>query len=271
MVGTSKSGTTFLYFTLKKKVASINSHLIHEHHVEQKGNGNILSKQLIGEFLEKEGPTVGKLKNNKELSEILSEITSTFSKRIFLVRDPRDNLISRFFWYHSYKNFKGLENDFNSSLSLIKQKEKEPSSVSFKHLIDNLKFCDNHFYTKVFEQHHYIYNIAIPHIISTNMWFVLSYEDMIDRKLDDLKEYLGLQFEIESNLNLDNLKHVARTKSHNNWRSFFTEEDVNWLRPIYNDSLESLGYDPSDWKLNNVDKLDPQFGSEYVKGLYKRK
>ncbi len=266
ILGAGKSGTTFLYYTIREVVEKNDSRCIFEGYKQKEGSGNILAKQLIGSFLEE--PT--SLKDEDTLNEMISEIDYVFDKKIFMVRDPRDSLISRFFWFHSLKQFEGFEKDFESSLKLIEQKEKNPSSVSLKQLLTNLEDCQNNFYTGVFKQHQYIYNHAIPCILSKQEWFIFRYENLIKENFKNLEKYLGLELPRDKDIVAGHFSHVARTKSYDNWRSFFTQEDVDWLKPKYYQCLKDLNYDAEDWNLTAVDSLDPKNGSEYIKMLFGR-
>jgi len=269
IVGVGKSGTTLLYHLIKEQLACSDSTLLLEAKVEQEGCGNIISKQLIGTFLEPEGPRLGRLLGADIVDQIICSIVKTFDKRIFIIRDPRDNLISRFFWYHSFKNFNGYERDFKSSLELIKQKEQSPCSISFRSLIDNLKNAQNHFHTKVLLQHQYIYNEVIRYILDKNIWKIVKYEDIIQGNMSELEEYLGVK--LSKQIDLLNLNFIGRTKSYDNWRIFLTQEDVDWLKPVYSNSLKELGYNNDDWDLTPVPHLNPLHGSRYVEALYHKR
>jgi len=68
----------------------------------------------------------------------------------------------------------------------------------------------------------------------------------------------------------DDLQRVARSKSSENWRYWFTPEDVDFFKPIFNSYLERAGYDASDWKLQPVDKINPDEASKYMARLRKK-
>ena len=65
----------------------------------------------------------------------------------------------------------------------------------------------------------------------------------------------------------DEHRRVARTRGYGNWRRWFTEEDVEFFRPVISEFLDIMGYDPSDWELTPVDRLPAEEGSGYMERL----
>ena len=49
------------------------------------------------------------------------------------------------------------------------------------------------------------------------------------------------------------------------------DQDIELLKPAYLPYMEAIGYDCNDWALNPEPVIEPQFSSEYMKGLLKRK
>jgi hypothetical protein len=64
---------------------------------------------------------------------------------------------------------------------------------------------------------------------------------------------------------------VVRKKASGDWRHWFTEEDVELLKPAYLPYMEAMGYDCNDWDLNPEPVIEPQYSSMYMKRLLKRK
>ena len=279
ILGVAKSGTTFLYYTIKDKVKRYNdSTLIFEGATQQDGHvnpitkkrGPILAKLLLDDVepeWEQEYLKQSPLKNIKSPDQVFFEMFAEYQKKIHLLRDPRDSLISRFFWHYERSNF-SCEDPIIKSLSLMEQKERDPSSVNFKTLLDVLKDHNKPvLYDDTLLRHIDLYKRSIPQLINKK-WFTLKYKDLVQGKLKPLEEYLGFDLKRNKNIVGKEFGHLARTKSFDNWRNFFTEEDVEWLHPIYYDILEKLGYDPDDWNLSKKPHLEASSGSDYIKKLY---
>ena len=98
-----------------------------------------------------------------------------------------------------------------------------------------------------------------PHI-----YFLLHHE------LEALNDFL--RFNIDPKTEVYRLaRQVNRSQTYGNWRNWFTEEDVSWMGPHLNPILKQLGYDPTDWKLNMPDSLNPKYGSEYMERMFRFK
>jgi len=90
----------------------------------------------------------------------------------------------------------------------------------------------------------------------------LYYEDFVDRNVEGLSHYLDLQ--VTDDLTLDGgHAHVPRTKYYGNWRDWLIQDDVDKLRPIFQDYMSCFGYD-DEWKLNAKPEIRPQECSEYL-------
>mgnify|MGYP001795428506 FL=1 len=55
---------------------------------------------------------------------------------------------------------------------------------------------------------------------------------------------------------------ARRSASAENWREFFTPEDVAILQPLTAELLEEMGY--PDWELRPAERLNPAHFSEYL-------
>ena len=248
VVGLAKSGTSILTYRIADGMGEhklffepkANMGLVDvDIHKQITANPRMLSKSLFY-------PNV---KNN------LNNIGRLYDKKIWIVRDPRDHLISTFFyrWRHTgqYK-----KETFDACLELVKKKEAKPGSVSFMKILNTAQYDVAHFskqYAKVAQ---------VLSKVKLN-WFVLSYEDFVDNKVEHLNTYLGIKVNTEAGVD-PSLKRVERSKAYGNWRSWFTQDDVKALKPILNSKLKALGYDESDWNLDKKPKLSSKQGSEYM-------
>ena len=186
-----------------------------------------------------------------------------FDKKIFITRDPRDRYISQVFYrWHSGHNPDPKK--FRKTLDLATLKERSPSSVPFSFLANQSPNAFSWLRNKISES----YEPVISFIRNlSNDWCVIRYEDFVDGQLGELEEYLG--FSIKQNVGVGNAhSRVARSKSHGNWRRWYTEEDVAYLKPAFEKYLKFAGYESNDWRLDPVDNLPSSEGSEYMTKLF---
>jgi len=101
-----------------------------------------------------------------------------------------------------------------------------------------------------------------------NSWYKIKYEDLIDKNIDSLNNYLGFPINLDIEVG-QKVKRVSRSKSYGNWRNWFIESEIDYLKKIFNPSLKKLGYNIDDWTINPNPTLDPSLGSEYMLKLFK--
>jgi hypothetical protein len=99
-------------------------------------------------------------------------------------------------------------------------------------------------------------------------WFLYKYEDMVQNNFEALNRYLGFQVGQDTEVPTSTGKaKVVRKKSAGDWRSWFTEEDVALLRPVYLPYMKWMGYDCDDWSLAESPVIEPEYSSVYVQKL----
>lgn len=187
-----------------------------------------------------------------------SENFSFFEKKILLVRDPRDNLISLLL-YKPYniigKFFPGeKEKAFslvNTFIEQVDKKEKGQAGISVRSLAKMLDISPEKRMALVSG---YFDNHPDCH--------VFRYEDYIDGKMKDLENYLGLRLESGAEIP-SNFEKVARSKKYGNWRNWFTPEDIDFYRPLMKSYMDKFGY-ADEWELAIHPEMDPNFGSRYI-------
>jgi len=195
---------------------------------------------------------------------IIQEIASLYSKVVWIVRDPRDRMISAFLYQWNGSHNPNPE-QFERGLKLIKQKETNPESIAFYQLLRSL-YNFNPFGFIISQSKLQQAHLSDIRLNNSNT-FVFKYEDMIDNNFEKLEEYLGFKVKFSAGVP-DELSRVVRTKAYGNWRNWFTNEDTIFFRALYFESLYKLGYDPNDWKLNNPQIISPEEGSEYMKRIF---
>lgn len=189
-----------------------------------------------------------------------SEKYDHFNKKVLIVRDPRDTLISNIL-YQPYNSI--VKKNFGSAartlevieeiIGLLKKKEKDPLSVPLHEIHE--KFEGQVF--RLFDSN------IIDYYEKRKELFLLKYEDFVDGNYRKLEKYLGMR--IAGNPEIPE-KRVIRSKAWGNWKDWFTPEDVDHYRSMLMEYMEVFGYN-DDWKLNNKPVITPALSSEYVKRI----
>ena len=147
------------------------------------------------------------------------------------------------------------------------QKEHDPSSIPFYRLVADT-MTDGEEALANWQTSTYGYLNAQADNIN-RYCHVFHYEDMINNRMDDLNRYLG--FTVSNEVEIDNArKRIVRSKAYDNWRRWFTGEDVKFFKPLLSEYLATMGYDSDDWNLVEVNRLPAVEGSEYMQRLHDR-
>ncbi|OIJ18525.1 hypothetical protein BKP45_13240 [Anaerobacillus alkalidiazotrophicus] len=187
-----------------------------------------------------------------------------FDKIIFIIRDPRDEFISSLmYWIFNYiRTVKEPKlSHIKEWQELVKQKEINPGSISAVQLnekvveISNRNFLQ---YQILFFKDYYNFLQKL----STNH-YILRYEDFIQYKIGSLEKYLG--FSLLSSRDVGHLKRTNRSGNYNNWKTFFTDQDIKFFRHHLEKEMANVGY--TDFQLTPVNKLNEQHFSIYLNNL----
>jgi hypothetical protein len=187
-----------------------------------------------------------------------------YDRVIWIVRDPRDIIISNFF-YHWFQAGRSTPDKFQAALSRTRTKEEKPQGSAFVDLIAGT-MTENLEQLRAWQTSWYDILEKAAAGINERM-FVLKYEDFVDGRLDGLAAYLGLDMSGTVEV-AEEHRRVARTRGYGNWRRWFTEKDVEFFRPILSGFLDTMGYDAADWNLTPVERLPAEEGSKYMERLH---
>jgi len=193
-----------------------------------------------------------------------------YDRKIWVARDPRDAAVSRML-YRWHRGYIGHRDQYRAHLQLVKQKERDPRSLSFCEICryaDHGEWPISSEVVQARERSRYREMCDFVKGLGDH-WFVFNYEDMVDRNFDALERYLGFEVGAESEVPRSYSK-VVRRKAYGDWRHWFTEEDVELLKPAYLEYLEMTGYDVDDWVLDPAPLIESRFSSEYMQGLPER-
>tara|TARA_Y100000766_G_C18871407_1_gene588441 strand:- start:703 stop:1533 length:831 start_codon:yes stop_codon:yes gene_type:complete len=253
VVGLAKSGTTGLWSTLARSYPGSYQHIFEGQELPSRftkylgkasralGINNCLSKEIIGPDFDFE----------KALD---------FDKIIWMVRDPRDRLISYILYRHY--DYRYHDDDFiRSQLSLLIKKEKDPDSVSLLDIEANLLLPKPDDYSAFFWNDSKKWKILEEQELK-NKVFILKYEKFVDQDFSELEEFLKIKIN-KNNSVPDQFKRVVRTKGYNFWKNWFTDKDCEYYEPLFDFYLNRYYYE-NDWVNTSVKRINSKDSSEYV-------
>jgi hypothetical protein len=247
VVGQPKSGTTALYSALEQSLPGHYTRLFEpDRYAADNGDEFVLAKILIR-------PTM-----------VIDDFQG-FQKKILLVRDPRDNLVSALL-YAIYNLGAMNDRKIRPFMKLLERKRKTPASVSLIALYAGLSaLADEEMLLRNILRHQAVLGYEALRESS----FVYKYEDFVAGRYRPLEEYLG--FELRFSGEVDTAyRRVVRTKGSGDWQNWFTAQDVAHFRPLFNQYLVRHGYD-LEWALNPKPRILPEHSTEYVMRLVREK
>lgn len=193
-----------------------------------------------------------------------NELLDHFDKRIFIVRDPRDRIVSHLL-YDSYNKADRLDHDQREKwLAVLGRKTRQPAEMPFVRLVNAWWRL-----TRSDLMSHYVRSLDRAtgfHRRIGDQFHLLTYEDYVDGKFDGVNDYL--RFDIAAGVVRPTESRVSRSSTHGEWRNWFTSIDVEVFRPMTHEWQKQNGYDHTDWNLAEAESLDPATTVDYVKGLF---
>ncbi len=264
VLGLAKSGTTALAYRLRDalgegaelefepgKTAGAEDSELHRRITARTGDG--VTKNLVF-------PTT------ETRWERIFDNADRYDRAVWIVRDPRDIIISNFF-YHWFQGHRASPERYRLALERTREKERNPGALPFIDLVSGT-MTDNRAQLEAWQRSWYeILVEAAPGI--TRHLHVLKYEDLVDERLEELSAYLGIALTGAREIP-DEHRRVVRTRAYGNWRRWFTEDDVEFFRPVLGEFLRGMGYDADDWTLQPVEQLPAAEGSGYMESLRSR-
>lgn len=252
VIGLAKSGTSILMYRI---AGGLNNPIEFFEPRSMLGQNDVEFHQRT---YEAPRDVITKIIFHPEQNARLEDIFPSYDKVIWIIRDPRDQLISSYF-YQWYNRHQPNKKAFWKALEKTKQKELHPSTIPFHTLSHSLGN------PKKFPR---IYEPTIRIVEDwKNVVFKLRYEDFIIGNVEKLESYLGTTLDMGASVK-SHASRVSRSNSTDNWRRWFTPEDVTFYKPLLSPYLKSLGYDSEDWDLTPCERLLAKEGSEYMLALF---
>jgi hypothetical protein len=192
-----------------------------------------------------------------------------YEKKILLVRNPRDRLISAFMYrgYDDFKRKSKKEPEIQKIINALKDKSDDPSSISMQELLDlfteaggrkilaeQLKFMA--FISQLVEDHPEFY--------------VFQYEDMMKKNFDALSDYLGFKVDYTEDISVGPRSRIIRSKTYDDWKNWFTPSDVKYFNKEFLDFDTRFGYlHCQKEKLNKPQVVKPRDSWKYFMKMVK--
>jgi hypothetical protein len=196
-----------------------------------------------------------------------NETVKKFHKIIYIVRDPRDRLVSAMM-YAPFNLVTGFDSSFVTDFpALIEKKQAHTDAVSCHEICTALGGKDYFIPTMGKEQDltlgmHWATSHGVPVLI-------VRYEDLIAGGHAKVSDFLGVTVGKEPKAD-DVLKRVGRTKRYGDWKQWFTPSDVELFKPIAEGNIKTFGYD-NDWTLPETQVIKPEEGSEFVRTMIRKR
>ncbi|MGB3209232.1 MAG: hypothetical protein WBB19_00860 [Desulforhopalus sp.] len=218
-------------------------------------------KEYVAGLDESDGVIAKILISSKDLNK---QSFSGFEKKITILRDPRDRMVSALLYSQFREIYLQDDNSVNIVKTCLERKERDPRSVSIRELLATIKSVnDKKSATLSFESKIRKSLSSFDDYIATMPESLLyKYEDFVSGDFSPLEEYLGFAVRGKAEVPA-RLRRVERTKGYGDWRNWFTEEDVADYRDIMTPWLKKYGYDEEDWQLNESPVIDSAHCTEY--------
>lgn len=254
--GLYKTGTTALFHNIKNSLPRL-PRLLHEAksfcpHPGDRETG-VLAKVIVGDETVDYGSFM------------------PFEKKVVIVRDPRDWIISGCLFLTQeieriYLDSAAVENLVN----ILQEKENSPKQVPFRSILEEvLSYSELNSIDAFLAWSSQTLDMLIEFEARLSAGFRISYEDFVDRRVAELGDYLGVIMADDVSVDRQ-FDHVVRSGTYGNWKSWFTEEDVELFKPIFDPFLEHYGYDRS-WQPADKPRLRSALGSGYVRRIVERR
>ena len=186
-----------------------------------------------------------------------------FPRRVTLLRDPRDMIVS-FLLFRPFIRADVPWEQVEPFVEAIRAKERNPASTSVQalhRLADDLGLASYRL-ERVVEFMEWQEALIDRHDV-----FAVRYEDFIAGHLDGLSAYLGVTVDTGATAS-PWLAHILRSGESGDWRHWFTEEDVMAYRPYVTRYMKRFEY-PDDWVLADDPVISPETSSGYIEGKYR--
>jgi hypothetical protein len=185
-----------------------------------------------------------------------------FDKRILIVRDPRDNLVSRLLYRPcGTAEIRDDESKVAAFIDALRSKEADPRSISMQALFELTYLLCGPYHP---DRSTALQALALDFHRNNDGFVVYKYEDFVAGRYAAIENYLGIRLtDGEAQVPAPH-QHGVRTKASEGWRHWFTADDVNFFRPRLASFMAAYGY-AADWTLAAEPQIRAEHGSDFVR------
>jgi hypothetical protein len=194
-----------------------------------------------------------------------------FTRRVRLVRDPRDWLVSgTLFVIQANRAVYADDRVLEHVLGLLAAKEADPPTLSLVRLLGEiLAASPDTSLERTLAWMRRQFDWLIDHDRALGAVHETRYEDFVAGRLAPLEQYLGFPLS-GSALPDAAYDHVPRTLAAGHWRHWFTDQDIRVFRPIVERYMRHYRY-PDDWTLASAPVIRPEHATDYVRRVVAKK
>jgi Protein of unknown function (DUF3102) len=241
VIGLGKSGTTILFTRIRGSLPPETRTFFEPSTTEQ-----------LKAVLSNSTPTLTKCLLNQISADELA--AREFDRNVLIVRDPRDRLISdllyKFYEFSIRQNTAGFE----EARHLLAKKVQEPRCFSTIGLFERIKELGEVTPPGFDVQHARV--VDYQRLIDP---YCLRYEDFVDGATQGLEDYLGIQLSAGVEVD-DRFRRVTRSRSYGEWRSWLTDEDVEYVNSTAGEFMKLFGYEPEPPELRHKISVTTSLG-----------
>ena len=256
VLGLAKSGTTGLWSVLVKSYPRRYLQFFEGQYLPSRYNkyfGQTNSEQNPRDVVSKQ--IIGPDFNFTDLA--------SFDKIIWMVRDPRDRLIS-YLLYRHYDYRYDSDEFVREQLDLLRLKERDPDALAMIDLEARLLLPRPTLESAFFWNDHQKNNF-LSALIEEGRAFIFKYEDFVNQEYSGLENFLGIKMSRNAKVPKQ-FQRVIRSKTHSFWNHWFTQKDVDNYIGLFQPFLGQYGY-KDEWALAEEKKIDPEHCSRYVRTI----
>ena len=196
---------------------------------------------------------------------INDSVFDSFDKKILMLRDPRDRLISNLL-FCNYQTWLGDEKRAKRFVEKFRQKEVDPSSVSVRELLESFQPIPSFNAQSTLSLNKDTIEFAKKH--PDYLWF--RYEDFVADRLAGVEDYCGVELSPAKDVDVGKrFNHVIRSKGTGAWRHWFLPSDVEYFKPYLNEYMDFFNYGPQFWDTVKQEErtIHPENCSLYLKRI----
>ena len=185
-----------------------------------------------------------------------------FDQVVGLVRDPRDNLISRLLFRMVSPDFVANGKVYQDLLPLFEKKVAAPDSISVCELFKRMEqtgLMEPMIENRVQEN----LELFMDWHSNCKKCTIYKYEEFIKGHFEKISSILGT---FPSSSNGDEVVNpsIKRSAKSGEWRQWFTPSDIDFFRPRFIKYMNNYGYD-DDWNLEEKQSISYETSIEYIR------